>query len=207
MSPKIRISRHGYTSCPSCRAHVRVRGPLADARCFFCSALILGPGDTVAGQSALARVASAGRSGLIAASLLGLGSFGACTSDPIPEKDSVGDMGNAPVYGLPADMLEPDATPGDLGSDMGAPEDTGLTDTGPTDAGVDTMGDVVVDVAVDPGFAPLYGVPADAIPPEADASEDAAEEDAHDDAADAQDASDPPPQALYGLPPTPKDAG
>jgi hypothetical protein len=120
----------------------------------------------------------------VAASLLGLGSLGACTTDPKPDKDAA------------ADTSVPDTTadPGDLGSDAGPTGDTGAdignapmyglpADTMEPDASVeDVAGDAAADTAVDSGFAPLYGLPADPDQPEADASEDAAEQDAVDDA-------------------------
>ena len=151
MSPRIRISRQGFTNCPNCKAHVRVEGPITEARCYFCQAPLLGPGDTVSAESGLSRVVSAGRSGILAASLLGIGAVSGCDgtsngSIDVVAVDTAPDITVAPVYGEPADIVTP-------------------------------AEDVIVDVAPDASEQPMYGEPADVMSPdtaEADAEADAA---------------------------------
>jgi hypothetical protein len=204
MSPTIRVSRQGFTTCPSCKAHVRVERPIAQARCFFCSQPIVGPGDTVSG-SALARVAAVGRGGLIAASLVGFGALGACgepqpTQDVGTQFDVAPDLQNAPLYGLPADMIV----------DPGINQDTQEADTnstpkdvsGPDAEASDILEDIGQELPQDIVVAPVYGLPADVGPSEADV----APGDTHapdTSSEDVKEADAPVPQPLYGLPPTP----
>ncbi len=60
----------------------------ASGKCMFCGTLldaeVSGGGDRLA---LVSRVASASRSGLIAAALLGVGTFGACVSGNAPSGD------------------------------------------------------------------------------------------------------------------------
>ena len=157
MSPRIRISRQGFTNCPSCKAHVRVEGSIHEARCYFCQAPLLGPGDTVSAESGLSRVVSAGRSGLLAASLLGIGAVAGCdgTSNgaiDVVVVDTAPDITVAPVYGEPADVVAP-------------------------------VEDTIVDVAPDSTDQPMYGEPADITSPDASQEDVAVDEDAAPDAA------------------------
>jgi len=151
MSPRIRISRQGYTNCPRCKAHVRVQGPIAEARCFFCESLIVGPGDSASVESGLSRVVSAGRSGLLAASLLGLGVVSGCDGDTENKGtdvivDAAPDMSVAPVYGEPADVVQ-------------SPEDT-VSDVGPGEPADVTAPDAAQeDTAPDSVPSALYGLP------------------------------------------------
>ncbi len=61
MSKKHARSRSGLTRCPSCRAHVRAAESPTETVCPFCGAALTG---------APSRMASAGRGGVLAASLL-----------------------------------------------------------------------------------------------------------------------------------------
>jgi hypothetical protein len=97
-------SRHGFTRCESCGAHVRaedVRGE-AGEQCRFCAAPATG---------------SVARGGLLAASLFALSmSASACSSDPPPEEmpppDNGGSVGGeeptpVPAYGVAPEEQTP----------------------------------------------------------------------------------------------------
>ncbi len=159
MVRRIRITRHGLTACPSCHAHIRVADNLAETVCPFCSAGLADAFPHLKSRqlSRLARVAQAGRSGILAASLLGLTGMGAC-----------GDDNNVqPAYGVPADTIMPDtaqdATPQ---PEYGMPADIKISDTTPgQDAGPQPAygepADVIGDTAPDAGPQPEYGMPGD----------------------------------------------
>ena len=152
MVRKIKITRHGLTRCPSCDAHIRVAENLSDTVCPFCKSALK---DAVAVRSPLARVAEAGRAGVVAASIMGLTGMSACIS------------GTAPVYGAPADMMVPDTAQDAMPMpEYGMPADIKAPDTaedaGPQPAygiSADTM---EADTAPDAGPQPEYGVPGDA---------------------------------------------
>ncbi len=145
----VQVTRHGFTTCPGCFAHIRVGTVAADTVCPFCEVPL---GEELSGEprvfSGLQRVMRAGRSGLIAATVLGLSAAPACVpSGNAPTGDTVvkeagTDLGVQPAYGQPADIpiQPPYGVPADVEP---PPEDAGPSDVGP---------------------APPYGIPADANP-------------------------------------------
>ena len=166
---KIRVSSHGLTRCPGCQTHVQVAESAAATQCPFCGATL---GSELQrspeGPSMLNGLAQAGRSGVLAAALLG--GVVACGAEPEPIPDSGTDAGSdtsadtgsdvgtadapedigAALYGVPADVMidmAPDATP--------TPEYGVPADTGPAE-------DIETEVAPDSAGAPEYGVPPDA---------------------------------------------
>ena len=139
MSPIKRVSRQGLIRCPGCKAHVKASEQLASGRCIFCGVNLDAAPSRGGSEETLRRVVAAGRSGVIAASLLGLGTFGACVSGDPPDPnadtsvtdtgvatdagaDAVTDTMAVALYGIPADMMTPDP-PADAGADAG-PDDT-----------------------------------------------------------------------------------
>ena len=154
MVRKVKITRHGLTACPGCHAHIRVAENLADTVCPFC-ATALKDAIRSTGGSALSRVVKASRSGLVAASILGIGGMSACTnSEPVPGPpadtivpDAAHDAMPQPEYGMPADITIPSDTQKDAGPQpaYGIPADTLSPDTAP-----------------DAGPQPEYGIPGDA---------------------------------------------
>ena len=170
---KIRVSSHGLTRCPGCQAHVQIADSVAATECPFCGTTL---GAELRrdpdGPSRLSGLSSAGRSGVLAAALLG-GAV-ACGADPEPVPDPGADSGSdtatdtgsdvgttdapmdvgAALYGVPSDVIidtvpAPDTTP--------APE-YGI----PADVETDAADDVETEVAPDAPPAPEYGVPPDA---------------------------------------------
>ena len=143
---RIKISRHGLTRCPACKAHIQVALSLADTICPFCQATI-SDANIQGSAGAFGRLMGSGRSALIAASLLGVPAMGACGDDTgstpdddvstdTSSADAEGDVGFVQPYGLPPDMFEePEA-------------------------------DVQTDAELDFGPAPPYGQPPDEGPPE-----------------------------------------
>ena len=175
---KIRVSSHGLTRCPGCQAHVQIADSAAATQCPFCGTT-LGAELRRApdGPSRLSGLASAGRSGVLAAALLG--GVVACGAEPEPIPDGGTDSGSDTA----AD------TSSDTGSDIG-------TSDAPTDVGAALYGvpaDVMIDTAPAPDAtpAPEYGVPADVEP---DAADDV----------ETEVAPDATPAPEYGVPP---DAG
>ena len=147
MARHIKVTRQGFTSCPSCHAHIQVGTNVADTVCPFCATRL---GDALSAQaqaSGLQRVAQAGRSGLIAAAVLGLSAVPACvpsgstpTGDVASDiaTDTAPDVSVQPVYGEPADIpIQPP---------YGIPEDIIEPDAGPSE---------------EVGPQPAYGIPAD----------------------------------------------
>lgn len=165
---KIRVSSHGLTRCPSCQAHVRVAASAGATLCPFCGATL---GSELQrspdGPSLLSGLASAGRSGALAAALLG-GAV-ACGSDPEPLPDTGTDVvEDSDTEDTGSDVDAADA-PGDVPAALyGVPADIGV-DTAPDVIPSDVYGvpadvemDVDVDTAPDTIPAPEYGVPPDA---------------------------------------------
>lgn len=136
MVRKVTVTRHGMTPCPGCQAHIRVAPRLEDTVCVFCQTALK---DALPDKGRLAGLARSGRSGVIAASFLGLAGLAGCP---------VG--GSAPVYGAPADVMVPDWV-----EDAASQPEYGL----PADIQVG-------EVAGDVGAAPPYGIPADVLEPE-----------------------------------------
>ena len=157
MADKPPVSRHGLIQCSACLQHVRV----VDASCPFCEASL----DTARSGGGWARVLDKTRSGVIAASLLGLSAMApACaepgegagattgTIDSVASSDAsqsgdtadagtpVRDVAIIPPYGIPPDDFLPPP-----------PEDAALEDAGP---------DIVA--------LPPYGIPPDDVPQPSD---------------------------------------
>ena len=139
MSPIKRRSRQGLIQCPGCKAHVKASEQLARDQCIFCGTRFDADPTATGRYGFLGRAASAGRSGLIAASLLGIGTMGACITGTNPTGDATTQDTSAPadtgismdappvaLYGMPADMIP--------GEDTATAEDAGPTDTGAVDA-------------------------------------------------------------------------
>ena len=176
MVRKVKVTRHGMTNCPTCHAHIRVASSLSDTVCPFCGAMLKDvlPAGDVGRLSGLSRVAHASRSGVVAASILGLSGLAGCENQAQPVygapadmlvPDTAQDAGPQPEYGLPADIMIPDAV-----QDASPQPEYGLP--------ADTM---VPDVVEDATPQPEYGLPADVL-------EDTEEEDIG-------------PQPPYGIPP------
>ena len=147
-----RSTRHGFSTCAECFAHVRIEADKPNGDCPFCGAM-LGQRAAKIPPSALQRVIKAGRSGLIAATVLGLSTAPACAPDGNPPtgdaapSDTMMDTGPDILqqpYGLPPDIM--------VGPDAGA-ADAGAADAEAADA-----------EATEIGPAPPYGIPADAQP-------------------------------------------
>lgn len=138
-----KVSRYGLTVCPKCRTHVQVDALQAQGGCPFCQSR--------PGTGAIARtLAATGRSGLIAASLMGLSMGPLAGCDP-------GDS-SPPVKG---DTITVDTNTGQDGS---------------TETGGDTAADTAVDSTTpDIPIQPPYG-----IPPEPDTNDEGPESDAPD---------------------------
>jgi len=129
-----RKTRHGFAPCQSCHAHFKT----TDALCPFCGAPTHGRASE-ARPSGLQRILNVGRSGLIAASVLGLSAVPACV--PSGNAPTGEDMGIQPAYGVPADVpiLPPYGIPPE---DAGPTADAEIHDAGPIDQ-------------------PAYGIPAE----------------------------------------------
>jgi hypothetical protein len=153
MVRKVAVSKKGLTKCPECHAFIKVASDLADTVCTFCGSHLattvqLAESPRFAG---LFRVIKASRSGLLAASLLGIGGLSACDNNSKPTtdvtdvvKDTVNDTGNVAPYGLPPDIGGSPDVPGDI-----------------SDAGPDAASSDVKDTA-DAPILPPYGIPPDA---------------------------------------------
>ena len=143
MVRKVLVTRDGFTNCPGCHAHIKVASELGETVCSFCgcSLKLNAPRADHQRFAGLARVVKAGRSGLIAASLLGLGGLSACESTDPPKADATDvtdvvadtadDTSAVALYGMPADTnvvadTAPDATPQ---PEYGLPADTADEDT------------------------------------------------------------------------------
>jgi hypothetical protein len=219
MVRKIKITRHGMTTCPTCHAHIRVAAKLADTVCVFCSTALKDvlPAGDLGRLSGLARIAHASRSGVVAASILGLTGLAGCENNVQPVygapadilvPDTAKDAGPQPEYGLPADVFPSDAAT-DIGQDAlpqpayGIPADAMEPDIAP-DAGPQPEYGMPADIGEskdateDVGPQPPYGIPADVGEP-ADAESDV-ESDASD-AMEAETVEDAGFAPEYGLPP------
>ena len=153
---KILVSRHGLTGCPGCGAHIRLAESAEQTECPFCGASLLR-------ARSLRGLVASGRSGFLAASLVGLTVLGGCGSDEEDTgkndalvMDTAPDSTMGDVYGLPADTAAEDVPEGDTTITM---------DTAPDS----TMGDVYglpADIEDAPDMPPvdLYGLPPDATP-------------------------------------------
>jgi predicted RNA-binding Zn-ribbon protein involved in translation (DUF1610 family) len=186
MVRKVKVTRHGMTSCPSCHAHIRVAKTFADTVCPFCQTAFVEAAVTGSRVSGLSRVTQAGKSSVLAASLLGLSGLTGCSTEPNDASadassqdgivlDAGMDVIGQPLYGAPADISAPDvpfdaaedASPSDVSADVedsfsvqpayGLPADIVQPDTGE-----DTAEDIEHDTAADVGPQPVYGLPADA---------------------------------------------
>ena len=166
MTRDMKVSRTGMTACPACHAHIRVAHPLTSTICPFCDTSV-GDGGVRAERSGLGRVMHAGRAGVVAASLLGMTGLGGCDSASSgASKDGAGtdvvmDIGDQPVYGLPADAFAPDTLEDTSPQPQPAygvpPADITEDDSASSDA-MDAVSDTIADMAVQP----VYGLPADA---------------------------------------------
>lgn len=120
MPKKVRVSRNGLTTCPSCLSHIRVATEFSETECPFCQAnLVVEVTKSSIFGAGMQKALSASKSGLLVASLLGTTTVIGCTEPPTddpdmtieqdmaPEPDPVQDYGVEPYY----DMGEPLPTP------------------------------------------------------------------------------------------------
>ena len=146
MKRKVAVSKKGFAMCSGCHSFTKVAPELDDTVCSFCGSQVTRSSERPV-SFGLSRVLKAGRSGLLAASLLGMGGLSACDSTTTPPSD-VADVVNDTVfvapYGIPPDT---EVTP-DTGNDV-------------SDAGPDTVGADTTD-PVDAPILPPYGIPPDA---------------------------------------------
>ncbi len=84
MTIKVKVTRAGFTSCPSCLSHIRVESELNDVECPFCGEALAISIQQPVGQATMS-VLRKSRSGLVAAALAGGLMFAAC-SDEDPDK-------------------------------------------------------------------------------------------------------------------------
>ena len=158
MVRKVKVTRQGMTHCPTCHAHIRVAAVLSETVCPFCETALKDvlPAGDVGQLSGLSRVAHSSRSGVVAASILGLSGLAGCESATnvqpvygapadIMVTDTVQDATPQPEYGLPADAMVPDIV-----EDATPQPEYGL----PADVTEDTKEDIPP--------APPYGIPPDA---------------------------------------------
>jgi hypothetical protein len=158
MARKVPVSRHNLTVCPRCEAHIQVAADMRDTVCPFCQAALVAAPVARVMSGALRGALSTGRSGLLAAGLLGL-SVSACTEEE-----------SHPIYGSPpGDTSSTDATSADGTSSAdtdevptdpayGGPPDTA------TQADTTTAEDVTAEDVPDTGNVELYGLPPDPTP-------------------------------------------
>lgn len=189
MKHEIRVSRHGFTECPSCLAHIRLDEEWARTTCPFCKASLLGavregPRDLMT----VLRTVHQRTGGALAASLLTFGLATACEETGLDLASPPRDGGPAVTQEHDAGFVEdggfvvPDAGVVDAGDTVPSPE-YGLPpmDAGVTDAQVVDAGDTPV--------TPLYGKA-----PQLDGGSF--------DASTLVDAGDTPVTPHYGLPPS-----
>ncbi len=149
MKHEIRVSRHGFTECPACLAHIRLDEDWARTTCPFCEASLLnatreGPRDLMT----VLRTVHKRTGGALAASLLSFGLATACEETGL-------DLSAPPRDAGPAQEVW------DAGEES-LPRDGGFV----VDAGVDA-GEAPMDASVDAGLrdageippTPLYGKP------------------------------------------------
>ena len=100
MVRRIKVTRHGLTTCPSCTSHIRVAAVLSETSCPFCgTALSVSAVEDKGGLlQSLTSSIIAGRSSLLVASLLSMGGMAACESDSTNNNpDVVQDINVQPV--------------------------------------------------------------------------------------------------------------
>lgn len=218
MAP-IRVSRSGLTECPSCHAHMEVAEQVRGSVCPFCGTALQRAPETA--DRGLRRLAGlGGRSGLLAATLLGALAVTACEDN--------GDASNAG-----ADTGKPDGGSVTDSSDASDGADAAGTDDAATATDAEVATDTVVGpdlpvalyglppediIAPDPDakheddlqIAPMYGLPADVDqpPPDAQSGDDIAvvpmygmPADVQEQSPDIEEAPDSLPQPKYGGPP------
>ncbi len=188
MARKVRVSRHGLSACPRCRAHVPVAANWRATTCGFCGAGLLAP-ESTADVLAELRTLGGRAGGAMAAALLSLGV--ACSEDT---RGLDGQDAGSQTRLDGGQNQNPDAQVADSGqnqnpdaqvSDAGQNGDATLVDSGevipgpeygepPMDSGVIDSG-VVPDSGLVPDSGeipvPLYGLP----PPDAGEKEDSGE--------------------------------
>ena len=166
MVRRIKVTRQGLTSCPSCSAHIKLAASVSETTCPFCNTAlsVTASGNTSSLLGSLASSVMAGRSSLIVASLLSLGGVAACSSDSGNTGNGdvvqdVGDINIQPLYGAPADIVMDEGPPPSDVPDQplygAVPTDTGAP---PVDAADDAGTD---DADAEPPIQALYGAPAD----------------------------------------------
>lgn len=179
MTRKIKVSRHGLTRCPSCLSHIQLAADARLTACPFCEASLLATPEPAVGKlgTLIQGALATGRSGLLAASLLGLSvGVGACADEEDPEpstdtqstdaadtSDSSGvDTEPQPAYGIPADIIEQEDTNG--GALYGGPPDTTSEDITSQPAYGIPADVIEQEDAPDTTSEALYGIPADTSP-------------------------------------------
>ncbi len=210
MVRKIRVSRNGLTQCPCCSTHIKVASVVTETTCPFCHTALSTVRDEAAGLlKSMTDSVIATRSGLIAASLMGLTAV-SCASDPgtAPVKDTAvevqEDVPNLPPYGIPPDDIM-DTTEPDIPAQppYGIPPDD-INE--PPDAEPEDV--VEPDVPIPP-----YGIPPDDVgeppkPTDTGSTDDSSDTTSKVDvqAKDVKPADTQLPVPVYGAPPPPKDA-
>lgn len=143
MAYTIKVSRQGLTHCPSCQNHIRIASDVRETLCPFCQVTLT---VSLAERSGLVGktrgMLTSGRSGLLAASLLGMTMVAGCSGE---EED-------------PTDTAQADQSAGDA-VDTTSTDDTGavaLYGLPPEDV-MDASSDAVD--TTDTGAVALYGLP------------------------------------------------
>ena len=157
MVRRIKVTRHGLTTCPSCTSHIRVAAVLSETSCPFCgTALSVSAVEDKGGLlQSLTSSIIAGRSSLLVASLLSMGGMAACESDSTNNNpDVVQDINVQPVYGAPADVVMDTEPPQDV-------PDQPLYGAVPDDVPIPEMDAGTSDADTEPPVQALYGAPAD----------------------------------------------
>jgi hypothetical protein len=158
MVRRVKVTRDGFTRCPACSSHIKVAVVLSETACPFCETALTA--STGRAQNSLRQVLSrslvVGRSGLIAASLLGLAATGVSCESGSSSTDVIADVapedaGPQPAYGIPADIVE------DTAPDLGPQPEYGAP---PEDAGAQPA-DVQQEDAPDSEPQAEYGAPPD----------------------------------------------
>jgi hypothetical protein len=157
MVRRVKVTRHGMTNCPQCHAHIRVAAELSSTVCPFCETHLkdVVPASDLGRLSGLSRVAKASRSGVVAASILGLSGLAGCETSS-----------SVPVYGAPADVMVPDTVEDAVSApEYGLPADIMVADTVEDATSQPEYGlpaDVTENAKEDVPPAPPYGIPPDA---------------------------------------------
>ena len=149
MKRKIAVSKAGFTKCPGCHSFIKAAPEVSDTVCSFCGSRVATPSQHTEHPrfAGLSRVLKAGRSGLLAASLLGIGGLSACDDNSKPKTD-VNDVVQDTVWIAPYG-ISPDTN------------ELADTQTDASDAGPDAANPDVKDTA-DAPILPPYGIPPDA---------------------------------------------